>query len=137
MRMFWNLNWPPPATSAVFDVMSLLIIAEVPLSIRPPPATDALLPTIMLPLILRVPILSMPPPEYALLLILLFLIVIAASWFVFIAFGYMPLDALFEVVSATATVGLSTGITNAELHPVLKCVLCMDMLLGRRHCLRS
>lgn len=69
--------------------------------------------------------------EYALLLILLFLIVIAASWFVFIAFGYMPLDALFEVVSATATVGLSTGITNAELHPVLKCVLCMDMLLGR------
>ena len=39
--------------------------------------------------------------------------------------------ALFEVVSATGTVGLSTGITAPDLHPVLKGVLCLDMLLGR------
>jgi trk system potassium uptake protein TrkH len=41
------------------------------------------------------------------------------------------LDALFEVVSATGTVGLSVGITNADLPAYLKAVLCADMLLGR------
>jgi len=41
------------------------------------------------------------------------------------------LDALFEVVSATATVGLSSGITQTELQPALKLVLCFDMLAGR------
>jgi trk system potassium uptake protein TrkH len=46
-------------------------------------------------------------------------------------FGYDPLDALFEVVSATATVGLSTGISRPELETVLKGVLCFDMLAGR------
>jgi len=45
--------------------------------------------------------------------------------------GYDPLDALFEVVSATGTVGLSTGITGPELPPLLKGVLCADMLMGR------
>jgi trk system potassium uptake protein TrkH len=38
---------------------------------------------------------------------------------------------LFEVVSATATVGLSTGITHHDLPIMLKSVLCIDMLLGR------
>jgi trk system potassium uptake protein TrkH len=45
--------------------------------------------------------------------------------------GHNPLDSLFEVVSAIGTVGLSSGITNPELHPFLKAVLCADMLLGR------
>jgi trk system potassium uptake protein TrkH len=67
----------------------------------------------------------------ALLLILLFVIVVAASWLVFVASDYDPLDALFEVVSATGTVGLSAGITNADLPAYLKTVLCADMLLGR------
>jgi trk system potassium uptake protein TrkH len=69
--------------------------------------------------------------ERALLLILLFAGTIAVSWLIFVAYGYPPLDALFEVVSATATVGLSTGITGSDLHAVLKAVLCIDMLLGR------
>jgi trk system potassium uptake protein TrkH len=69
--------------------------------------------------------------QRALLLILLFVAVIMLSWFIFIAFGYPALDSLFEVVSATGTVGLSTGITHTELHPVLKTVLCIDMLMGR------
>ena len=69
--------------------------------------------------------------QRALILILMFFLVILLSWFMFLAFGYPPLDALFEVVSATGTVGLSTGITHAELHPFLKMVLCLDMLLGR------
>lgn len=66
-----------------------------------------------------------------LLLILLFVIVICCSWFAFVISGYDPLDALFEVVSATATVGLSTGITGPELPAGLKLLLCFDMLLGR------
>ncbi|MFO7594537.1 MAG: potassium transporter TrkG [Pseudomonadota bacterium] len=69
--------------------------------------------------------------QSALLLILLFLLVITGSWMVFVAYGYPPLDALFEVVSAGATVGLSTGITSAQLEPELKALLCFDMLLGR------
>ena len=69
--------------------------------------------------------------QRAMLVILLFAATIAVSWPVFIAFGHAPLDALFEVVSATATAGLSTGITGSDLHPLLKAVLCVDMLLGR------
>jgi trk system potassium uptake protein TrkH len=67
----------------------------------------------------------------ALVLILLFVIVIAFSWLVFLAYGYPALDALFEVVSASGTVGLSTGITRHGLEPLLKLVLGVDMLLGR------
>jgi trk system potassium uptake protein TrkH len=57
--------------------------------------------------------------------------VVAVSWLPFVAMGHRPLDALFEVVSATATVGLSTGITDAGLPALLKGVLCADMLFGR------
>jgi trk system potassium uptake protein TrkH len=67
----------------------------------------------------------------ALVLILLFVAVVAASWLAFLAAGYDPLDSLFEVVSATGTVGLSTGITSPELPAGLKAVLAADMLLGR------
>jgi trk system potassium uptake protein TrkH len=66
-----------------------------------------------------------------LLLIILFGIVILVSWLAFMAYGYDPINALFEVVSATGTVGLSTGITRQGLEPALKAILCADMLLGR------
>jgi trk/ktr system potassium uptake protein len=56
---------------------------------------------------------------------------IAVSWLAFLWYGYAPLDALFEVVSATGTVGLSSGLTEAALAPGLKFLLCVDMLLGR------
>jgi trk system potassium uptake protein TrkH len=69
--------------------------------------------------------------EHALLIILSFLLVILLSWFAFLAYGYPPLDALFDVVSATGTVGLSSGVTDATLPLALKAVLCLDMLLGR------
>ncbi len=61
----------------------------------------------------------------------LFAMVIVASWLPFLWYGYDPLDALFEVVSATGTVGLSTGISALGLPPALKGLLCADMLLGR------
>lgn len=57
--------------------------------------------------------------------------VIAVSWVIFTAYGHEPLAALFEVVSATGTVGLSAGIVSADLATPLKVVLCIDMLMGR------
>jgi len=69
--------------------------------------------------------------QNALSIVFVFLAFIAISWLVFVGMGYNPLDSLFEVVSAIGTVGLSSGITAPALHPVLKGVLCADMLLGR------
>lgn len=63
--------------------------------------------------------------------VLLYLLVVVASWLVFLAAGQDPLNALFEVVSATATVGLSSGLTATDLAPGLKLLLCFDMLAGR------
>lgn len=67
----------------------------------------------------------------ALLVILLFIAVVLVSWLAFLAAGYGPLDALFDVVSATCTVGLSTGVVSSALPVTLKAVLCADMLFGR------
>lgn len=67
----------------------------------------------------------------ALLVILLYALVVFLSWLAFVAHGYPGIDALLEVVSATATVGLSTGIARPALEPLLKLVLCFDMLAGR------
>jgi trk system potassium uptake protein TrkH len=69
--------------------------------------------------------------ESAITIFLLFLVVILVSWLPFLALGYNPIDALFEVVSAVGTVGLSSGITRPELEPFLKGVLCFDMWMGR------
>src|SRR6056297_2412323 len=69
--------------------------------------------------------------QRVLILILLYVGVVAVSWFAFLVYGYPPMDALFEVVSATATAGLSTGITAPDMPAFLKGVLCLDMLLGR------
>ena len=70
----------------------------------------------------------------ALMIILLFGGAIVLSWLPFVAYGYDPLNALFDVVSATATVGLSTGVTGPDLPAVLKGILCVDMFLGRLEC---
>ena len=67
----------------------------------------------------------------ALLLVVLFVAVVVLSWVPFVVMGYSPLDSLFEVVSATGTVGLSTGLTSAALPALLKGILCVDMLMGR------
>jgi trk system potassium uptake protein TrkH len=69
--------------------------------------------------------------QSALSIVFLFLTFIAISWLVFVGMGHNPLDSLFEVVSAIGTVGLSTGVAAPDLHPILKGVLCADMLLGR------
>ncbi len=61
----------------------------------------------------------------------LFLLINTASWLIFLIFGYQPLDSLFDVVSATGTVGLSSGVTGSQLPAGLKLLLCANMLLGR------
>jgi trk system potassium uptake protein TrkH len=45
--------------------------------------------------------------------------------------GFAPIDALFESASALGTVGLSSGITNADLSAWGKLVLCLQMWAGR------
>lgn len=67
----------------------------------------------------------------AMQLILLFIGIMLFSWLPFVVMGYDPLDALFEVVSACGTVGLSSGIARSELEPILKGILCFDMIAGR------
>jgi trk system potassium uptake protein len=69
--------------------------------------------------------------QETLLLVLLFAGVILFSWLPFVFMGYDPLDSLFEVVSATGTVGLSAGVVTSEVPILLKGILCVDMLLGR------
>jgi len=69
--------------------------------------------------------------QRALIVILLFLLMVGVSWLPFVAYGYDPLDSLFEVVSAAGTVGLTAGISRPELESPLKLLLCADMLMGR------
>ncbi|MGD8471614.1 MAG: TrkH family potassium uptake protein [Desulfobacteraceae bacterium] len=69
--------------------------------------------------------------QNALSLILVFIVFIVVSWLPFVVMGHNPLDSLFEVVSAIGTAGISAGITTPALHPFLKAILCVDMLLGR------
>jgi trk system potassium uptake protein TrkH len=64
-------------------------------------------------------------------LLLVYLLVVLLSWMAFLAYGHAPLDALFEVVSALATAGLSTGVAAPGLEPGLKLLLCLVMLMGR------
>lgn len=64
-------------------------------------------------------------------LLLLYLLTAFFSWLPFLALGYDPLHSLFEVISALGTVGLSAGITSADLPGLLQLVLGLDMWLGR------
>jgi trk system potassium uptake protein TrkH len=67
----------------------------------------------------------------ALMIAALFAALVLLSWLAFLWEGHEGIDSLFEVVSASGTVGLSTGITGPELSTPLKLVLCVDMLMGR------
>jgi trk system potassium uptake protein TrkH len=69
--------------------------------------------------------------EMAFQVMFLFVAVVSLSWIPFVAMGYDGVKALFEVASATGTVGLTAGISRPGLEPFLKGVLCADMLMGR------
>jgi len=69
--------------------------------------------------------------ESMLAVVFAFLLVLLAGWFAFLLGGHAPMPALFEVSSALATTGLSSGLSGPELQPALKAVLCIVMLMGR------
>lgn len=69
--------------------------------------------------------------EAAIVSLTLFALTVLISVTFFVASGYDFLDSLFEVVSATGTVGLSTGLCSPDLSEYLKIVLFFDMWMGR------
>lgn len=67
----------------------------------------------------------------AMVTILLYIILIAGSAYVFLWHGFPLADSIFEVTSAISTTGLSVGIVNASLALNLKWVIIGLMILGR------
>jgi trk system potassium uptake protein TrkH len=69
--------------------------------------------------------------QTSLAILTLYILVPLVAWFCFLLAGHAAIPALFEVVSAVGTVGLSAGVSAPELEGWLKGVLCAVMLLGR------
>lgn len=67
----------------------------------------------------------------AMLVILLYLLTYVTGGLVGVALGYGPVEAMFESVSATANVGLSTGITSPSMPVALKIFYILQMWVGR------
>lgn len=72
-----------------------------------------------------------PVAETGMLLALLYGATVVLAWSLLLAMNVPPLAGLFEVVSATSTVGLSAGVTGMETPTGVKAVLMICMLLGR------
>lgn len=64
-------------------------------------------------------------------LLVSYLVTMLIGWVIFLASGVPPLAGLFEIVSAISTVGLSQGVTSADMAVHLKLTLMVLMLLGR------
>jgi len=60
-----------------------------------------------------------------------YLLLLLAGGSALVLAGFAPQDALFESASAIGTVGLSSGITDADLPTWLKLVLSLEMWAGR------
>jgi trk system potassium uptake protein TrkH len=67
----------------------------------------------------------------ALLLFMLYAVTYISGAVIGASYGYPAGEALFESISATANVGLSTGITNPAMPTVLKIVYIVQMWAGR------
>jgi trk system potassium uptake protein TrkH len=63
--------------------------------------------------------------------IVLYVVTVIVAWGVFVSAGLPPLPALFDVVSAVSTVGLSQGVAGPDLASGPTAVLILAMLLGR------
>lgn len=64
-------------------------------------------------------------------LLLLYFVTLTLLWLQCLAHGLPALPALFDIVSTLSTVGLSSGIVNADLPPDLIITLTFAMWLGR------
>lgn len=60
-----------------------------------------------------------------------YLLLMLAGGSALVLAGFAPEDALFESASAMGTVGLSSGITNADLPTWVKLMLSLEMWAGR------
>jgi trk system potassium uptake protein TrkH len=69
--------------------------------------------------------------EAAIVSISLFILTALTSVTFFVGAGHNFLDSVFEVVSATGTVGLTTGLCCPDLSDHLKIILFFDMWMGR------
>ena len=69
--------------------------------------------------------------RFAFVYLILYLFLTSFSIFMFMLAGFGLTPAVFESVSALSTVGLSVGLTSAELPTGLKLLLCFDMWAGR------
>ena len=70
----------------------------------------------------------------ALGLIFIYVVTVIVSTLIMVPFvspEYSFMDAFFEAASGLATTGLSSGISSASAHTVVKLVLMADMILGR------
>jgi len=65
------------------------------------------------------------------IVILCYLFLYVGGAIVGMLFGYSPIEALFESVSATANVGLSCGITQASMPAAMKLLFIFQMWVGR------
>ncbi|MBM7555761.1 potassium transporter TrkG [Halanaerobacter jeridensis] len=73
-------------------------------------------------------------PDYArvtLSYVALYIFTFLIGVFVFVAAGYPVVDAMFEYASTLSTIGLSVGITSAEMPTFLKIVQIITMWFGR------
>jgi trk system potassium uptake protein TrkH len=61
----------------------------------------------------------------------IYLLTLTLGTMIFMAYGYTLEESLFEFSSALGTVGLSIGITNMNMSPVLLWTSTIGMLLGR------
>lgn len=63
--------------------------------------------------------------------IVLYLGFIVLGWMIMVGYGYNPLNALFETISAQGNVGLSIGITNINMPLLIKLSMIFQMWIGR------
>lgn len=63
--------------------------------------------------------------------IVLYLGFIVLGWMIMVGYGYNPLNALFETISAQGNVGLSMGITNINMPLLVKISMIFQMWIGR------
>ncbi len=61
----------------------------------------------------------------------IYFVFLLSGWLVLAAYGYDPLNSLYEIASAQGNVGLSMGITSPEMPDTAKIIMVFNMWVGR------